>query len=288
MSRNAANGDAWHEEVLARALALGDDGRWEEMAETLREALDVAPDDPYILGWLGVAEQELGDDERARARFRRCLAQDPLDPRLLALAGSALAAWDDPDAEVALRAAALSGPEVPEARLQYGAYLARRGMLAEAREHLEAAARLDPDDPVAMAELGGLHALAGHWDEAADAMQDALESAPEDEWTRVLLGLVLLESGDPERAADALIAGSGGAPEDLEAQALAALAAAAVDREEEAHAALYRAEAVAGAGDVDMLAELEEAVTAGSVRSAELLRRELAPLALRDRLAAPL
>jgi tetratricopeptide (TPR) repeat protein len=288
MRTHAGNGDAWHREVLARAMAMGDEGRWEDMATLLRESLAEEPDDPYLLGWLGVAEQELGDDERARERFRRCLAQDPMDPQLLALAGSALAAWDEPEAEVALRAAALSGPDVAVARLQYGAYLARRGLLGEAMEHLEAALALDPEDPVARAEVGGAHALAGRWDAAAEAMEDALDEAPEDEWTRVLLGLVHLERGDAEAAADALVEGSRGAAEDLEAQSLAALAAAAVGREQQAQEALYRAEAAAGSGDAALLAELEEAIGAGAERAGQLLRRELAPVALRDRLTAPL
>ncbi len=288
MTDGATGGAAWHADVLAQALALGEEGRWDAMAAALREALESDPDDPYVLGWLGVAEQELGLDELARERFRRCLAQDPLDPQLLALAGSALAAWDDPEAEVALRAAALSGPDVPVARLQYGAYLARRGLTEEALEHLLEASRLDPDDPVARAELGGAFALAGRFEEAAAAMQEALERAPEDEWTRILLGLVLLERGELEEAALELSSASRSAPEDLEAQALAALAAAAADMDAEAQEALYRAEQASDRGDAAFLREVEEAVNANPERAGALLRSELAPVALRDRLAAPL
>ncbi len=288
MSGGAGNGDAWHAEVLARALALGEQGRWDAMAAVLRETLEADPDDPYVLGWLGVAEQELGQDELARERFRRCLAQDPLDPQLLALAGAALAAWDDPEAEVALRAAALSGPDVAVARLQYGAYLARRGLLEEALEHLREATRLDPEDPVARAELGGALALAGRLDDAVRAMEEALERAPEDEWTRILLGLVLLEQGELEEAAAELLTASRSAPEDTEAQALAALAAAAAGLDTEAQEALYRAEQSAGRGDATFLAEVEGAVNASAESAGALLRGELAPVALRDRLAAPI
>lgn len=288
MSAHTGNGDAWHEDILARALGLGDEGRWDDMATLLREALEEEPDDPYVLGWLGVAEQELGLDEAARQRFRRCLAQDPMDPQLLALAGSALAAWDDPEAEVALRAAALSGPEVPAARLQYGAYLVRRGMVDEGLDHLMEAARLDPDDPVALAEVGVAHALGGRPDEAVTAMSAALELAPEDEWTRVLLGLLLAERGDLADAAAELIRGSRAAPEDVEAQALAALAAAAAGLEDEAHEALYRGEQAAESADVPLLEEVEDAIGRGAEPARTLLAGELAPMALRDRLAAPL
>ncbi|MEN8375908.1 MAG: tetratricopeptide repeat protein [Gemmatimonadota bacterium] len=288
MSDNGSGGEAWHTDVLGRAVALGEQGRWEEMATSLRDALNAEPDDPYVLGWLGVAEQELGLDESARERFRRCLAQNPADPQLLALAGSALAAWDDPDAEVALRAAALSGPDIPAARLQYGAYLARHGLLDEALGHLKEAVRLDPDDPVAYAELGGALALTDHLDDAIDAMEEALERAPEDEWTRVLVGLMHLERGGSEEAARELLAASSRATEDMEAQALAALAAAAISRDVDAQEALIRAEEAARAGDGPFLQEIEEAIEGGPKTARMLLEGSLGPMALRDRLSAPL
>ena len=124
------------EQVLQQALSLGEQGRFDAMASMLAEALEEEPEDPYLLGWLAVAEQELGNDGAAYEYFRACLAQDPVDPHLLALAGAGLAAFDDPDAEGALRAAALTGPDVPAARLQYGAYLARAGMYEEADRSL--------------------------------------------------------------------------------------------------------------------------------------------------------
>ncbi|HUH11458.1 MAG TPA: hypothetical protein VMK65_00045, partial [Longimicrobiales bacterium] len=122
--------------ALAQALALGEQGEFEEMARQLLAHLEEEPENPYLLGWLGVAEQELGNDGAAYDYFRACLAEDPLDPLLLAMAGAGLAQFDDPDAEAALRAAALTGPDISTTRLHYGAYLARSGMVDEALEHL--------------------------------------------------------------------------------------------------------------------------------------------------------
>ena len=85
--------------MLDEALSLGDQERWEEMADLLASALEIDPDEPYVLCWLGVAERELGNDGSAYEYFRRCVAQEPLDPQLLAVAGSGLAAFDDPEAE---------------------------------------------------------------------------------------------------------------------------------------------------------------------------------------------
>src|SRR5690606_15015755 len=135
---------------------------------------------PYLLCWMGVAEQELGNDGAAYEYFRRCLAEDPVDPHLLALAGSGLAAFDDPDAEAALRAAALTGPDIPMTRLQYGSYLARAGIFPEALEHLRAAVELEPDDPTGHAELGTALALGGDLEAATKELEHTLELAPDD------------------------------------------------------------------------------------------------------------
>lgn len=273
------------EDIVERALALGDEGRWLEMTQLLAEALREEPDDPYLLGWMGVAEQELGNDGAAYDYFRRCLAQEPLDPNLLALAGSALAAFDDPEAEGALRAAALTGPDIPMARLQYGAYLAREGLFDDALEHLRTAVRLAPEDPVIHTELATALALKGDLEAAVPELETALDIAPDDSWTRLLLGLIYAELGRIEEAAEAIVQAAEEQEEDAEAQVLAALAAAAVGWDDAAHDALARAEFAAAAADADMIAEAEERVIAGRKAAKAMLIESLGPSSLRDRLA---
>lgn len=273
------------ESTVQQAIALGDEGRWAEMARLLAEALQEEPDEPYLLGWMGVAEQELGNDGAAYDYFRRCLAQDPLDPHLLALAGSALAAFDDPEAESALRAAALTGPDIPMARLQYGAYLAREGLFDEALTHLRAAVELAPDDPVVHAELGAALALRGDLEAAAPEMETTLELAPDDSWTRLILGLIYAELGRLEEAAEAIVQAAEEQEDDAEAQVLAALAAAAVGWDDAAHDALARAEFAAAATDAEMIAEAEDRIIAGRKAAKAMLLETLGPSCLRDRLA---
>lgn len=276
------------EEVLRSALALGEEGRWDEMVALLSETLEREPDDPYLLCWLGIAERELGHDSSAYENFRRCLAQDPVDPHLLALAGSGLAAFDDPDAETALRAAALAGPDVPMARLQYGAYLAREGLLDEALEHLRAALELSPEDPVVHTELAAALAFKGEPSSAVTELEEALELAPDDSWSRVLLGLLHVELNSFEEAAEALIHAAEERDDDAEAQMLAALAAAAVGWEEPAHAALTRAGYVAAGADAELLEEVEDRLLGGADTARTMLHDTLAPSILRERLTAPL
>jgi Flp pilus assembly protein TadD len=278
------------EVVLDEALQLGDESRWQEMAELLSRHISNTPDDedPYLLCWLGVAERELGNEGAAYDAFKRCIAAQPLDPYVLALAGSGLAAFDDPDAEPTLRAAALTAPDNAFTRLQYGAYLAREGMHAEALEHLRAAASLEPEDPIILGELGIAHALAGDLSNASESLESALELAPDDSWTRTILGLIHVERGDMERAAEELLRAAEERPDDGEAQVLTALAAAAAGWDGPASDAIARAEYSAESVDSTLLEEARERTEEGAEAARELLTTTLAPSALHDRLHQPL
>lgn len=276
------------EAVLKDALALGDEGRWEEMARLLAGELQDDPEEPYLLVWLGVAERELGNDGAAYEYFKRAVAEQPSDPQLLAVAGAGLAAFDDPEAEPTLRAAALSGPELVLTRLQYGAYLAREGLFHEALEHLRAAVGLEPDDPVVHGELATALALKGDMAGAADEMETTLALAPDDSWTRVLLGLVYLDLGRGREAAEMLLEASETRADDAEAQLLAALAAAAEGWDDAAQTALARAEYAVEGSDVEMWREADERILAGPEAAAAMLRDEIAPSILHERLSQPL
>ena len=275
-------------EILSAALQLGEEERWAEMAEALNVALRDVPDDPYVLCWLGVAERELGRDGVAYEYFKRCWQEDPLDPELLAMVGSGLAAFDDPEAEAALRAAALTGPDVPIARLQYGAYLARNGMFDQALDNLRAAAELDREDPAIQGELGIAYALKGDFATAATAMETALEMEPEDSWTRVLLGLVNLENGDIEAGAEQLVRAAEERGYDAEAQVLAALSAAGAGWEDAALQTLARVELAGEDVDQELIEEARERIEDGAEAARAFLIETAAPLALRERLTQPI
>ncbi|CAN5828572.1 hypothetical protein BH23GEM9_BH23GEM9_37380 [soil metagenome] len=276
------------QETLDAAMQLGEEERFEEMAMLLAEALNDSPDEPYLLGWLGIAERELGNEGAAYEYFKRCVAAEPMDPQLLAIAGAGLAAFDDPEAEPTLRAAALTGPDLAVTRLHYGAYLAREGMFVEALEQLQAAAILEPDDPVVHGELGIAHALKGDLEAAADAMDRALSLAEDDSWTRLLLGLVHTELRRGELAAEALLRAAEERPQDAEAQLLAALAATAVGWDDAAQTALARAEYAQEGTNSALATEVDDRIIAGPEAAEVFLRDTLAPSILHDRLTQPL
>jgi len=272
------------EEILEKALGMGEEGRWEDMASELREALPDHAENPAVLCWLGVAERELGMDGVAYERFKAALAMDPEDPHILATAGSGIAAFDDPDAESALRAAAILGPQVVEARWLYGAYLAREGLFQDAFRELEAAVELAPEDGSVLLEMGAARALAGEMDAAARWLGEAVVAVPEDGWPRILLGLVQLERNELPEAAAELEAGARIMPEDVEAQLLTALAAVATDSEGLAYEMVERARIRGAEEDAGLLGEVDEKLDEGPEAAREFLVRELGPGILRDRL----
>ena len=272
------------EEVLERAHSLADEGDWESSAELLLEHLPDFSDDPAMHCWLGVAERELGLAGNAYERFKRALALDPEDPYVLATAGNGIAVFDDPDAERALRVAALSAPELAVVRMLYGAYLAREGFLELAVQELAAARKLEPDDSEIMYEVGVAYALSGSFDEAADALADAVRLSPENGWVRVVFGLVLLEADRLEEGAGELISGARLRPDDTDAQLAAALATAATGREDSAYEMLESARLHASDVDRELVTDVEDRLDSGPEAAAASLTEDVVPDLLRSRL----
>ncbi len=273
--------------ILERALAKAEEGEWEEVVSLVRDGVEEEGEDPYLLAWWGMAERELGMEGVAYERFKRCLALEPEDPVILATVGNALAAFDDPAAEAALRTAALMAPDLPQARWMYGAYLAREGFLKEGVEELEAAALLSPDDPLIRTELGVALALGDRMEGAALAFALAAEQDPEDGWVLILLGLARVMLDEVDEGARALEEGSRLRPADFEAQLLAALALAAEGWEDRALEMLERARLYAAEeADTALLDEVESRLEDGPTAARTFLEATLAPISFRERLMA--
>ncbi|TVR64757.1 MAG: hypothetical protein EA422_05785 [Gemmatimonadales bacterium] len=277
--------DDAEEAILQRTLEMARDGEWDQAADRLRDALADHPESPYILSWLGVAERELGLEGIAYERFKRALALEPQDPVLLTTVGNALARFDDPEAEAALRTAAMIAPQSAPTRCAYGAYLSREGMLEKATEELEAALRLEPGDPLVHLELGVARALGGEMEAAAHFFGQAAELSPDDGWAHLLLGLAWVELGEMEEAARALEEGARVRPDDLEAQLLAALVLAIQGREGDAMEMLERGRLQAAEADEALVLEVEDRIEGGVEAARRFLVRTLAPSSMRERLS---
>ena len=271
-------------DLLAWAHELGDEGDFQGMAERLEGGLEDHPGDPWLLCWLGVAQRELGMAGVAYERFRECLDARPTDPNLLATAGNGIAAFDDPDALGALRTAALLAPEMPLTRWLYGAHLIREGLLEEGLAELIAARDLDPDDAGVRYELGVGLALSRRRAEAVDELYRSIELDAADGWAHIVLGLLLAEEERAEEAAGVFDEGARLRPDDIEAQLLAALAAAAVGREDLGLEMVERARQWAEGADRALVDEVESRLDEGAEESAAWLSEQIGPAALRDRM----
>ncbi len=272
------------EDRLLEASRLAEEG---DDAGALELLLSLEPrhsDNPTLLCMIGVVAAHSGAEGMAGDFFRRCLALEPMDPELLLRAGAGLAELDDPEAEPALRSAALLAPDMPAARMHYGSYLVRAGMVQEGLAELEAALSLDPEDAATRRALGIAHLLAGRSREAIDDFEEAVALDPEDPELRFLYGLTLIHQREITRAAEEmhplgdLLESSG------EVQAILALVFAAVGWEEQAWVAFSRAEEAVEQVDRGLLAEIEDALSGDMEAVRALLEDELAPTALRDRL----
>ena len=272
------------EQLLEQALGFGEEGNWQAAAELLRDHLEDFSEDAAVHCWLGVAEQELGMGGVAYERFKYALSFGTEDPYVLATAGNGIAYFDDPDAEQTLRTASMIGPDIPVTRLMYGAYLVREGFTEKGVEELAAARKRDPDDPQIAYELGVGWALAGNHDRSTDALADAVRLDPEDGVARIVFGLELLEADRLEEGAGELISGARIREDDVDAQLVAALAAAAVGRDGVAYEMLERARIRASEPDLALLTALEDRLDAGYEAAREMLEEDLAPDILRTRL----
>ncbi|HEX2207224.1 MAG TPA: hypothetical protein VHG93_06040, partial [Longimicrobium sp.] len=237
-----------------------------------------------LLTWTGLAAQRVGEEGEAFEMFRRALGMEPQDPFVLASARSALAALDDPEAERAMRLAALTAPGFPFARAAYGAYLAREGLFEDAIAELTAARDLAPEDGSVHAELGMALLLARRTDEGLDALEEALSRVPGDAWLRGVFGLALVDAGRGEEGAEQLHQAAQEREEDVEVQLIAALAMAAEGWQDPAWEALARAGQAADSSDRELIAEVEDRVEAGAESAEEFLRQDLGPSLLRERL----
>jgi Flp pilus assembly protein TadD len=272
------------EAIAGQAQSLGEEEMWDQAHAVLAQALDEHGEHPLLLCWAGLAAQRVGEEGEAYEMFRRALALEPQDPFILASAGSGLSALDDPEAERALRLAALTAPDFPFARAAYGEYLAREGLFDDAIAELEAARRLAPEDGTVHAELGVALLLAGRTDEGLDALEEALSRIPGDSWLRALFGLALSDAGRGEQGAEVLHQAAAEREDDVEVQLIAALAMAAEGWEDPAWEALARATQAADSSDRELIAEVEDRVEAGADAAAEFLRQDLGPSMLRERL----
>jgi predicted Zn-dependent protease len=268
---------------LLEATRLVEEDREDEALQMLLDLEREHSDVPTLLCMIGALAEQSGAAGMAVDYFRRCLALEPSEPQLLMTAGAGLAGSGDPAAEPALRAAALLAPDMAAARMHYGIYLVRTGLLEEGLAELDAARELEPENPTIARETGIAHLLGGQLARAVEQLEGATAALPDDPELGLLFALALVQAGDAAAAAEHLHPLGAAHPEHVDSQVVLALTAALQGWEDEAWLALSRAEASESV-DPALLREIEEALEEGEDALQGLLTDHVAPLLLRERL----
>jgi tetratricopeptide (TPR) repeat protein len=237
--------------------ALGEaafrESRLEEAAQSLRRAVELAPDDvaqkvrlstvlmqleragearellsmppvdastvPEVLNNLGAACEQEGDLEAAAEHYRAAAERAPQ----LAVAWSNLgrvqaARGLHDEAEQPLSRAAALAPDDWATRLELARVWIARGESARGEAELKAVARIAPGGAV-LAELGELCRAGGRVQEAIDAYGEALAREPGDAALATTLGSLQLRAGALEEAEQLLLRVLEGQPEYAPARA---------------------------------------------------------------------
>jgi tetratricopeptide (TPR) repeat protein len=137
---------------------------------SLVQALALAPDDPFALYYLALAEMKAGRRDEAVAGFERVLAVEATRPGTV-------------PAEVRSSALASLG------KLYY-----EKGLLEDAQRYLEQAVALEPDSPRIWNTLGLTHRKSGDAAGAERAFRQALALSPESGEAANNLALVLFDA----------------------------------------------------------------------------------------------
>jgi tetratricopeptide (TPR) repeat protein len=149
--------DLW-KQLLLRASALEDAGRWPEAKQALQQALAIAPDEPLLLNFMGYGQLERGENmDSAEAMIRKASELDPDNGSITDSLGWA----------------------------QY-----KRGKVMEAIATLQQAAEKDPDEAEIQEHLGDALYKSGRRYEARFAWNAAMVTAEDEIAARVKAKLV--------------------------------------------------------------------------------------------------
>lgn len=182
--------------VVSEARALFRRGRFDESAERLRQALDVAPGDTSLLTALGAVLHKLGHFADARTALEQAIAFDP----------GCAAAWDNlgvvlrdlgrtDEALTHHRRALELDRGFARARANYGLALLQVGETEAAEANFREALALDHGIASAHCALGGIHQARDELEEAESAYRLALALEPGRVRSLSGLATVLLATG---------------------------------------------------------------------------------------------
>lgn len=228
-----------YDDALRLAMSLHQDRRVLAAEKLYRKLIEVRPDDPNPLHFLGVLLHQDGKSEEALALIDRSLEMDPgvaswhnnrgnvllllqradeariayercreLEPGNPAVSNNLaclLRALGEVDAAEALWRELLSRePQFADGHTNLANLLATTGRIQEGMKHFAVSLELRPDDGRANRMVGLIYANAGQLDKAAEAFRRWVAAEPDNPQPRHHLAAVTGQ-GAPERAPDAYV-----------------------------------------------------------------------------------
>jgi predicted O-linked N-acetylglucosamine transferase (SPINDLY family) len=178
-------------------------GRLDEAEALYRQVLQVQPNHPDALHFLGVIASQRGRHGRAAEYMQRAIRFCPTNPEFHNNLGAVYRAQGRLDeATAAYRQALALQPDYVESYYNLGNVLAEQGLWEEAAACFRETVARKPDHAEAHNNLANILKEQGHLEAAVAHYQRAIEIKPTDALTHKNLGGVLKKLSKPEEAAD--------------------------------------------------------------------------------------
>jgi protein O-mannosyl-transferase len=176
-------------------------GRLEEAAEELDQAVADDTKDSSAYVCMGLIAQCRGEPDEAIARFQTALTLNPRNSEAHCDLGIALCQQSRFDEGIEQFHDALAiDPDDDSAHTNLGLALAQTGRMELAAEQLRAALQIDPNSIQAHYELGNVLAQTGQPDLAAEQFRDVLQINPNHVEATANLGVIYLHQGHFDQA----------------------------------------------------------------------------------------
>ena len=183
------------------AALCGMQGRFKEVIELLRKALELKPNYPEAHNNLGNALKEQGNLDAAIASYKSALQLKPNYPSAHNNLGNALKQQGNLDAAIASYNSALQfNPNYPDAHYNLGNALNQQGDLDAAIASYNSALQLQPNKPEVHNNLGNALKEQGNLDAAIASYNSALQLNPNNPEAHYNLGNALEEQGNLDAA----------------------------------------------------------------------------------------
>jgi predicted TPR repeat methyltransferase len=194
------------EQALALGLHLVDLRQLEPAAALFQRILDVAPDHPDALNFLGIVTHHLGDTDRAVELVRRAAVVAPEHAGIQNNLGNLLIELRDVDGAIkAYKRSVQLDPNQPEPLNNLGLIFKVRGQYKEAEEMFKEALALDPAHAPAHHNLGNVLVKTGRLKEALDHHWKAAAYMPSLQSDPYLIALAYNRLGNRKAAAEVML-----------------------------------------------------------------------------------